>query len=385
MEIVKNLIKENKINEAIDELSSFFSIFIKHKFASIINDYYNQLILLSARYKELKQNEYLGTISYNEFQIEKSKITYSLLKFTDNIPTDIYNQHENLIKTDKEESQPPLEQIKWKTYDQINNYQLVDIIRTNKITEIWKAKYRDNSLYVLKRYNKSKDLLSNDLLLNEYRLASKLNHQNLIKVLDYETYKSVPFLAMPFYENGDLENRIKNYRIVESDIFQFIKQISSVLTYLHSNNIVHGDIKPRNILLDTNGNYILSDFALGNPAGYKHLSEILHSEIYETIKTIRMLFSPAYAPPEAYSQNYLKTTYFDIFSFGVSLLHLVNGELPEYRFGIGSEMIDKNLNIEIETNVPNIVKEIIIKCLSKKERDRYTANELYEIAKNINH
>lgn len=97
--------------------------------------------------------------------------------------------------------------------------------------------------------------------LNEINIHQRLIHPNIIKVEEVLKDKNDYILLLEYAEGGNLENYIVNHRKLKIDeaIFFFI-QICNALKFLHSLNIIHRDIKPRNVLLTKDRIIKLCDF-----------------------------------------------------------------------------------------------------------------------------
>ena len=92
---------------------------------------------------------------------------------------------------------------------------------------------------------------------------ARLNHPNIVRVLDFGIEDTIPFLVMHYAPHGTLRQRHPTGTILEpSTIVSYVKQITAALQYAHSRNIIHRDIKPENILLSDEDAIMLSDFGL---------------------------------------------------------------------------------------------------------------------------
>jgi serine/threonine protein kinase len=100
----------------------------------------------------------------------------------------------------------------------------------------------------------------------EIDMMRKLQHPHIIKLLDVVTHPDTGALCpvMEYAPNGDLLRRLNNQLqpLYESQAKQLFAQLVSAVEYLHSINVVHIDIKPENMLLDSNGNLKVGDFGL---------------------------------------------------------------------------------------------------------------------------
>ena len=144
-----------------------------------------------------------------------------------------------------------------------------------------------------------------------------LNHFSIVKILDtIETDKYI-LLIMENITGGDLLSYIKKRNKLPEKIAKFIfKQLLVSLKYLHTNSIVHRDIKLDNILLDLNNNIKLCDFGVS-----KYIPD--NKELlYEQCGT------PAYIAPEVISGNGYQGFPIDMWSSGIVLYSLLSGDIP---------------------------------------------------------
>ena len=101
--------------------------------------------------------------------------------------------------------------------------------------------------------------------LNEAKILSKLNNHNIVKFIESFIEKGKLYIVMEYAEGGDLWRYIQNRNgrhIPESQILIWIQQLCSALSYVHSQNILHRDLKSRNIFLDSENNAKLGDFGI---------------------------------------------------------------------------------------------------------------------------
>lgn len=164
---------------------------------------------------------------------------------------------------------------------------------------------------------------ANDILqfsLEAFRML-KLDHQNLVKVTDYDVEEEIlPFIVMPLAANGSLGNEIKKRRARGEDIpFQrsiiAIEQIGDALAYLHGKRIFHQDVKPDNILEPDNNDFWLSDLGI---------ARILKPN--DSLQQRSIGFSPQYVSPEQSQGRSVFAS--DQYSLGICAFLLLTGRLP---------------------------------------------------------
>ena len=144
-------------------------------------------------------------------------------------------------------------------------YILEKLMGSGGFADVWKAKDKDtNSSIALKIYTNLDDDGINDLA-SEYTRMQNLNHTNILKADYFARWGNIPYLVMKVCEGGSLSKKVGC--IDDTELMHVIQDIAEGLTYLHQNKIVHQDIKPANILVDTRGDkpiYVLSDFGISS-------------------------------------------------------------------------------------------------------------------------
>jgi eukaryotic-like serine/threonine-protein kinase len=108
---------------------------------------------------------------------------------------------------------------------------------------------------------------SNELadFLREARIIAHLRHPHIVRVLDFGVENNIPFLVMDYATNGTLRQSYpKGTRLPLATIISYVKQSAQALQYAHDRKIIHRDVKPENMLLDSNGQLLLSDFGISS-------------------------------------------------------------------------------------------------------------------------
>ena len=188
----------------------------------------------------------------------------------------------------------------------------------------------------------------------EVNLLKKLDHPNIIKLINGTKSKRYLELIMEYAEKGDLYNQLikqakSNQYFPEKIIINWLVQICSALKYIHSKHIIHRDIKPQNIFLSKKGEIKLGDFGV---------SKTLNNTL-EKAKTF--VGTAYYLPPEIIDEK--KYSYeADIWSLGVSFYQLMTFKMP----------FDGE-------NVPAIIKKIALGSGYKKISKKYYSEELINL------
>jgi serine/threonine protein kinase len=197
----------------------------------------------------------------------------------------------------------------------------------NIISEISKCKYGKvfkvikvdtGEIFAMKQLLKYEVFEDNQLekIMNENRILRFLSHPFVIKLhFSFQNEKNL-FLVYDFCSRGTLESRLNSAKkLTEVESKSILCQVILALEYLHSLDIIFREIKPSNILIDSNGMIKLFNFHLAKEG------------INSSNKAYSFCGTPAYFPPEIF----LKTGYdkpIDIYSIGVLLFEMLNGTPP---------------------------------------------------------
>jgi serine/threonine protein kinase len=97
----------------------------------------------------------------------------------------------------------------------------------------------------------------------EASAAARVNHTNVVPVVDTGEYNGIPYLAQQFITGGSLEDKIKREtRLALREAVDLCTQVADGLDALHAEGLIHRDVKPGNILLDGSGKAYITDFGL---------------------------------------------------------------------------------------------------------------------------
>ena len=157
--------------------------------------------------------------------------------------------------------------------------------------------------------------------LKEAHNLARLNHPNIISVIEVFEENGTVYYVMPYLSGGSLYDYVKNHGALSEDEAKgYIRKIARALKYMHEEeHICHYDVKPANILLDGKGNAILIDFGI---------SKNYDSSGHET-STTPIGLSEGYAPIEQYQQNVAEfSPVSDVYALGATLYFLFHGKRP---------------------------------------------------------
>lgn len=206
---------------------------------------------------------------------------------------------------------------------------------------------------------------------DEYKIVHNCRHTNLLQPTNFSICEDIPYLELPYCKNGSSEKLIGK-TIGEKDIWKFIFDVSSGLSYLHAYTpqIIHQDIKPANVLIDDYNNYAITDFGISSQRDGKH-------DFYFDEDNSGTM---AYMAPERFGDNYKPIAESDIWAFGATLYEILTGEVPFAEEG-GKNQLDNSMKLKsLGSNIPRDIQKLIISCLSLNPQDRPTANQIIKLS-----
>lgn len=220
------------------------------------------------------------------------------------------------------------------------------------------------TLWAIKKISKNDNLVKK--LPIESNILKKLNHPALPRIVDIIESREYIYIVQDFIEGISLDKKLeKAGKFSEKKVIKWSKQICDVLIYLHSykpNPIIYRDMKPSNIILTPWGDIKLVDFGVARE--YKNSNK--NDTVY--------IGTRGYAAPEQYGggQSNVKT---DIYSFGVTLFHLLTGQGP-HKFQSGIKLPES-----FRGNISHKMIQVISKCTRYNPEERYQT--AYELKKDI--
>ena len=203
---------------------------------------------------------------------------------------------------------------------------------------------------------------------SEFKTIFNCHHTNLLPTTDYSICEGMPYLVMPFCENGSAESLIGKLHN-EDDIWKFLADVSAGLSFLHSVNppIIHQDIKPANILIDSNRNYCITDFGISVKSGVEDDRYLDNESSGTTI----------YMPPERFKDGYKPDTSSDIWAFGATAYEILTGDVPFGNQG-GAAQLEGTPIPPIKEAIPKKIKNIVYACLNADPQKRPSAEYIAE-------
>src|ERR1700687_6107063 len=150
------------------------------------------------------------------------------------------------------------------TGQQAGNYRLIRHLGHGGFAEVYLGEHvylkSYAALKVLHTILKEEDV---EGFLSEAQTLVALRHPNIVRVLEFIFEQGTPVLVMDYAPGGTARQRFpKGSRLPLATTVAYVEQVANALQYAHNHNIIHRDVKPDNILFDTDQQILLSDFGL---------------------------------------------------------------------------------------------------------------------------
>jgi serine/threonine protein kinase/Tfp pilus assembly protein PilF len=203
----------------------------------------------------------------------------------------------------------------------------------------------------------------------EAEAAANLDHPFIVPIHEVGERDGCCYFSMNFIEGGQLDEVVRGAPMSIRQAAELIAKLARTVHYAHEHGILHRDIKPGNILLDTKGEPHLTDF------GFARLVE---AESTVTL-TLEVMGTPSYmAPEQAAGNNAVVSKATDVYGLGAVFYELLTGH-PPFAGGTTFETVRMVLDTEprqprlLNPKVDRDLSPVCLKCLEKDPQRRYSS------------
>lgn len=202
--------------------------------------------------------------------------------------------------------------------------------------------------------------------LREARACARLNHSNIVTVYGVGKLDETYFIAMEYVEGQSLDRLIKSEAPLNvRKALEITRQAADALAAAHEQDIIHRDIKPQNIMIDTLGRVKVMDFGLAS----------VQSESMTLTAAGTTLGTPQYMPPEQWKDSKVDARA-DIYSLGVTLFEMLTGRPPfegQTPLALMRKVVDEPTPSLLDSGrkIPPEVADIVNEMIAKDPDERY--------------
>lgn len=199
---------------------------------------------------------------------------------------------------------------------------LEELVGVGGMAAVYRSHHRNGACVAVKMLHPS--LADNDELrrrfVGEGYAANRINHPAVVKIHDDDVDDDgTPFLVMDFVEGETLADKIQDRRMTDDELLDVAEQVCAALETAHAAGVVHRDLKPDNLLMDSDGKLRVLDFGIA-----RLLDD---EESFFSTKTGIAFGTPGFISPEqALGHRHKVGPRTDLFAVGATLFYLATGE-----------------------------------------------------------
>ncbi len=258
----------------------------------------------------------------------------------------------------------------------LGDYDLLERLGQGGMGVVYRARHRPLNRLVALKIISAGELAAPDFVERfriEAEAAASLDHPNIVPIYEIGREGERHFFAMKLAEGGTLANRpgagsgAGLWRSSNEEVARLMACLAQAVHYAHQRGVLHRDIKPDNVLLDTSGKPLLSDFGLAK----------LIDQDSQLTRTLAVLGTPAYiAPEQAAGAGTPVTTATDVYGLGAVLYELLTGR-PPFAGHTAAATLRQVLEQDpvrlshLQPAIHQDLETICLKCLEKNPASRY--------------
>lgn len=250
--------------------------------------------------------------------------------------------------------------------DRILDYRILESIGEGGFGEVFRAEHEVLGRVVAIKVPRDLEALS--ALRMEGVIQAQLEHPSIVKTLEVSISHDPPYVAMEFIDGDSLRRLIDGKGLSWKRAVSILIDVCKALDHAHKRGVIHGDIKPGNILVpsDHNAPVKMTDFGLGRVFEAANNANLQISRSLNFVESAsEVVGTLRYLAPEV-QRGETPDSSADIYSLGVLLFEMLTGSLPEGR----------EVPSDVKKGIPEALDILFGKCFARKNRRLKSAAEI---------
>src|SRR5438128_7327102 len=253
-------------------------------------------------------------------------------------------------------------------------YEILELLGEGGMGAVYKARDRELDRWVALKVIRP-ELANQQEVLRRFKqeliLARQVTHKNVIRIFDLGEAEGIKFISMDFIEGQDLRGLLRQKgRLTPEESTAIIVQVCQALEAAHAEGVVHRDLKPQNIMLDSQGRATVMDFGIARSM-----------ELTGMTQTGALLGTPDYMSPEQAKGQEVDARS-DLFTLGIIFYELLTGKTPYRADTVLGTLLKRTQErarppIELDPDLPRYLSDVVMRCLEIDPQLRYqSASEI---------
>jgi len=246
------------------------------------------------------------------------------------------------------------------------NYQVERKIAEGGMGYVYEGRTNSSDVVIkipkLEGKDSSKDKMHLEKLEVETKILRKLapdGNKHIVRYIDDGLHEDLPFLVIEKLEQKTMNEVCKGKPLDQEHSIHYTKILLETLSYLHSKNILHRDVNPKNLIIDQERDIVLIDFGAAKD-GYNQISES---------ETVTLIGTSKYSAPEQFFENEVQSAASDVYSAGAVMLFMLMGEDPHMDHRHGGLAVTKEM--VMDKGIDKRLADIILRAMNFDPAKRF--------------
>ncbi len=250
-------------------------------------------------------------------------------------------------------------------------YEIISVLGRGGMGAVYKARDREVDRVVALKVIRP-DLAGNAAMLERFKqelvLSHQVTHKNVVRIYDLGEADGVKFITMEYIEGSDLRSIIlEKKQFSPTEAVEIMLQVCRALEAVHTVGVIHRDLKPQNIMRDTQGRVVVMDFGLARLIESNGMTQ-----------TGALVGTMEYMSPEQALGGSLDQRS-DLFTLGLIFYELLTGKMPFAADSALASLIKRTQERAIpvshhDSSIPTSLTNLVAKCMERDPKRRYQSS-----------